>query len=160
MHKAFLALNNIPLTCHFLSLGLRLHGETFQKIKVQNEIEYIVYCFKEPCCLSINHRRKISQGRWSLCEILLSVFNDRNSSNLKENRFYDCIFFNSPIKARTNLKTFFCNSINISVLIETLWDVNHRIEMKLYTIYTKYEWKIFEYCYHKNATKLLQKASA
>ncbi|XP_046863411.1 uncharacterized protein LOC124457171 [Xenia sp. Carnegie-2017] len=76
----------------------RLWSNIYKKINVKNEIECIVSCVNEPCCRSINHRRKLSQGRWSLCEMLHSVLNKSNENDLKHNRFYDYIFFNSPVK--------------------------------------------------------------
>ena len=91
----------------YFFLGWRFQGDVFKKIEVHNEIECIVKCVKEPCCLSINHRRRLSQGRWSLCEMLHSVLNDSNRQNLKQNRFYDYVFFNTPIKVRIDLK-FLC----------------------------------------------------
>ncbi|XP_046863989.1 uncharacterized protein LOC124457864 isoform X2 [Xenia sp. Carnegie-2017] len=82
----------------YFFLGWRFQGNVFKKIEVQNEIECIVKCFKEPCCQSLNHSRRLSQGRWSLCEMLHSVLNDSSRQNLRQNRFYDYVFFNTPIK--------------------------------------------------------------
>ncbi|XP_046864159.1 uncharacterized protein LOC124458109 [Xenia sp. Carnegie-2017] len=76
----------------------RLQGNIFKKIDVTNEMECIVSCAKEPCCRSINHRRKFSQGRWSLCEMLHTDLNNSKENDLKHNRFYDYIFLNSPFK--------------------------------------------------------------
>ncbi|XP_046863743.1 uncharacterized protein LOC124457555 [Xenia sp. Carnegie-2017] len=76
----------------------RLWSNIYKKINVKNEMECIVSCAKEPCCRSINHRRRLSQGSRSLCEMLHSVLNKSKENDLNHNRFYDYIVLNSPFK--------------------------------------------------------------
>ncbi|CAB3983413.1 Hypothetical predicted protein, partial [Paramuricea clavata] len=77
--------------------GSRLNSTILKKVDVSSMMECVVSCVQEPCCRSINYRKRLPQDLASLCEMLHDVVYN-TSAELEKNSSYDYIYFNAPRK--------------------------------------------------------------
>jgi hypothetical protein len=82
------------------TLGYRLNTTIFTTTHVDGQLDCLIVCDKEPCCRSINFKKKSSSDDNQNCEMLHNVVYNTSEKLLETNSSFDHVYFVSSNKVR------------------------------------------------------------
>jgi hypothetical protein len=82
------------------TLGSRLNTTIFTTTHVTGQLDCLIVCDKEPCCRSINFKKKSSSHIEKNCEMLHNVVSNTSEQLLEKNQSFDHVYFISSEKVR------------------------------------------------------------
>jgi hypothetical protein len=80
------------------TLGSRLNTTIFTTTHVSGQLDCLIVCDKEPCCRSINFKKKSKSHIEKNCEMLHNVVYNTSEKLLETNAFFDHLYFTSSKK--------------------------------------------------------------
>ena len=118
-------------------LGFRLNTTIFANQIVSQRIDCIIECAMEPCCRSINYKKRSSLKNETNCEMLHNVVFNTSENALEKNSSFHYVYLTNPDKVSLSSRS----SSDLKILIKYWF-----LLFLVHELLNKWVWEVSNSC--------------